>query len=621
MWKELVLSLNIVTFLWAQTAAALTPQDAQVYKNFIQESQVTTREVPLRELLDKFGKTLPETLRVQLDYLVKENPEIVVPKMEVQKVQVNGEDQLQLNVHLPEGNLQMTTTKSDTDWIKFVGSMDGNSVRGQITHSEFVNGANEVYSARAALMDAKRPLKVTRVPAELLSALKGSEKLEYFKSIRQGMLQLERLQNSEHKKEKAASNNAPASIWDMLEKPAFAEGLDAGNSCIIAGSEGTWHAEGGGYCHPKNAGQVSKGFIKCESYFYGDKASVPFSTLAQRQNATAACEEKDSKFVGLSQSIKTAGDQTDKIQGAIAHFQQTAQDHYNAACSDVDRTNTPGATSAFNPYQRGACDLLKRHTGSLNSLANKQCKQITQIVTSGTTPTDDQKDLKDMAFKAFGITGANPTQTAGYQSLTKYCADAATAATPAAPVPAPVPASSGNPSGTDSGATADCTADNSLIESPAEGTNYTAVTCKGEDGTLKTRYKFKDCKSEFATATDSNTHQAVCVKIGSAAPSPRPAGNGRYESPAKPHKSFFSSVIDTVFSPLGLVTLGIAGFLLIAYNQSKANIANQYKYIGGSSTINNPVTSPFTTPVSNTGLSAPTTPVNRETVKKTGGVQ
>ena len=411
MMKKLILWTTTFCFTWVQSAQALTSSETAAFKTFLQESQLTQREVPLKEMLQKYGKDLPESVRVQLEALVKENPDYAMPKMDVKKISVGGEDQLEFTIHLPEGNLQMTTTKSSPEAITIVGSLYGNSIKETLLVSSVIDQSpQDIYNLRLALLRQKPSHTVVMPPDEVVRAMSSAQKLEYVKNLRGALVEMEKLQNfekSQSHKNNSKSNESKSSwrqkIWEQIEAPAWSEeeisssgpeptpasknsggGLVGGkdpDSCIIAGNAGTWHVAGSSqFCRgTKEIYRTWKGHqqVQCNSFFYGDNSWVDFSSEQDRNNATSNCESGDPKFTKLAKkldatkNINNDADFKEKFASTLNKFVQDADLAYKKSCTAVMTKNTP--TNHPNEFQFNACLKLRARCDKIDELNTNSC--------------------------------------------------------------------------------------------------------------------------------------------------------------------------------------------------------------------------------------------------------
>ena len=463
MLKRFIIILNVVTFFFMETVLAIPADVANDWKGFLQETQVTQREVSLKELTEKFGSELPEGFRDQLQLFVKEHPDLKVPRMTVQKVMVGKEEQLQMTFAIPNGNIQFTTSSDPQIYLNVVGSVNGENIATNIPYATLTNENLEdaVYQGRRMDFALSHPLNFKALPWGVFEALPVEKQIEYMKQVRAMLLDVEKIQNISHspfaKKvvstETQNEDSAARFVLSLLEPKAFAEGPDEGadsgsgltkgDSCIFAGWKGKWHQgkSSDGYCSydsgSKNTSPGTQGMgptyqvpkkngkaqIRCNPAVYGDGddgKGVFVEAEPLNPRATDKCEQADPHFKGLTRNIKAlafgSGLKKDEARAsfkkALTSIYETVQNVYNDSCSTVAQKNNPNVT---NQSQVGACGALTLRVEKAKKLANVDfCDQKT---------LDGDEVLATAVKQAFNIKDFSDTASEGVKALAGYCAD------------------------------------------------------------------------------------------------------------------------------------------------------------------------------------------------------
>ncbi len=363
MFRRFVIYVNIISFTFIQSAFGITTERMSAYNDFLKESGVTKGEVPLKELHKKFGNQLPKAVRIQMDALLKENPDIMVPQMDVKKVKMNGQDELQINVNTPEGSLVVTTSNSKNTVYSVIGQVNGQKVKAELGYDAFLSEDQMIYQERKEQKISSEPVIYT---PEIFAKLNIQQKKDYIKQMRGLLEATEAVQNAHH------NNKKPVSKYEFfIEKTLLNESQAAKNEddpCIVAGwTTGTWTTYGGGKCIPPAEAKPSSendchpGEWACNTALYGQGACVPSS---QSKVATQNCNIKDNDFQRI---IRAYDKDVDKKMNkeALAKIFSDIKTNARQAVEDCPTSKK----ASVHPDQISTCKELRERISSLNKLS------------------------------------------------------------------------------------------------------------------------------------------------------------------------------------------------------------------------------------------------------------
>ncbi len=376
MFRRYITYISLFFFCWAQSASALNGAKFTDDNEFLKDAGVTKRAVPLKELQEKYGSFLPEPIRIQMENLIKENPSLTVPKVDVSKIQVNGKQQLQFSFNIPSGSLVLTTVNSDKVAYTLVGSINGQTIKEDITYELILRAHEVIYEQRKELKKEK-PIFLT---AETIYNLSDKEKKAYIKKMRALLEATEAVQRSTQYKSTSAPKKSVFNYFfeKAIEGQSYADAAPSDN-CIIAGNvDGIWDPNGTavtdsgqkGVCKPPRPDQdatcSAPQSTTCNPLLYGDNACVPFATPADKSQATVNCGATADPYCKnvLARYKKDLGVNKALSVDQLNQFLKSMKDKVNQATGDC---NTFPHTAGSND-QVATCKALKERVADINSL-------------------------------------------------------------------------------------------------------------------------------------------------------------------------------------------------------------------------------------------------------------
>ncbi len=358
MFRRFVIFLNVFTFAFIQTAMAAPPipptNQMTGYIEFLKDSGVTQHAVSLKEIHQKYGGSLPPTIRAEMDALLKENPDMMVPKMDVQHIGQGKDEHLQIDVNTPQGSVVITTSNSDKAPFSVVGRVNGAPVKTDITYSQLVYAQDMVYSERVNQKWSRSPL--VHYDGKDFLKLDNKSKKEYIKQMRALAGSIEAVQRSLHPLKKVSSN-------DYFYENIFGNSAAAADDCTTAGwSDGTFGANNVCFS-PKiahNSAICPEGEIQCNPVFYGDGLCTKGTDTSKW---TQKCNEQDANLDNVIKSY--AGYQTDDASISKAF------DDIGKAAHNLIPSCAKASAQATNPDQISTCNEFLPRIGMMNNLCGQ----------------------------------------------------------------------------------------------------------------------------------------------------------------------------------------------------------------------------------------------------------
>lgn len=250
-WISWVVSMLLA---FQPTAWALSKDDQQNLKKFLEETQITQREVSLKEFYEKTKHSYPENVRKELKALVDADPNLKLPKISVTKVTgSNGEEDVQLQFVHNGGSAIMTLVGKDGIFAKV-----GKEV---IRYEDMQNLDKANTSFEKAISPKGRMATTDRNPSSIpnrgatpvflkakdLMKLDKNSQRKYFKNLRDLLETMEEVQHTVVPKKTGSLEKSQIDLFvSLFITQAFAAGNEVGMACIIGGHLSTFQKEANG---------------------------------------------------------------------------------------------------------------------------------------------------------------------------------------------------------------------------------------------------------------------------------------------------------------------------------------------------------------------------------------
>jgi len=333
MFRRLTIFMNLITFCFAQNAWAMDKEDMSGYNEVLKQSELTKRPISLNEFLAKFGAHLPTEYRQQLEALAKENPKFMIPQMDVRKIQVNGQDQLQISVNTKQGSVAFTSQDSDKSIFSMVGNFNGKEIKSNLTYKDVLFSHYLAYQVRINANEQKPKI----LTADQFNKLTIDQKKDYMKHVRELLAAAEAVQYAIPSR--GSDHGAFMELLQMsflgLAYAADEAETTNGSQCVVAGwTNGVWDSAHSicdvpkEYKDPKSCSKVPTGqnIVRCNPDVFGDGLCVGFDGSDNKHHATAHCSDQDkdlSHYVDHVVNVqKKVGDDFFKHVAGMANYAQ-----------------------------------------------------------------------------------------------------------------------------------------------------------------------------------------------------------------------------------------------------------------------------------------------------------
>ncbi len=265
-------------------------------KAFLEYSQLAQKPVTIQEFFTKNSNLLPEEVNQDFQTFLKKNGQLKMPKFDVSKILVNGEEQYQLQAIENGKSASVTVVLGKEVFAKVNGKnltwADMNDPR-QVFAKLDVNS-----KVVAENFPGSKPTKNTGLTAEQLSKLTPDQRKQYIKQLRGLMESMEAVENAFAGK-KTTSNELlkeKLQVVAMLLSGEFAQAAsvdpkDLGRGCVAAGwmtavgMDGSRQACGAG---DKNAHEGCGAELRCNPTIFGTNNGSPICLPAGR-DTTKGC--------------------------------------------------------------------------------------------------------------------------------------------------------------------------------------------------------------------------------------------------------------------------------------------------------------------------------------------
>lgn len=221
--------------VWAANRPTITEMKAM-----IEFAEIGKKSMTLKEFYGRTMAYLPENVRNEIEPMVQEYGDYVVPKFNVSKLKNSeGQDYYQLSAVKDGKSVTLSMGESNKAFLKINGQSltDGDMSNFRSVLSKGGVSKNEMKS----LPEARKPAQVYIMNSKQIDRLSRDQQKTYFKQLRGLLESMEAVDKMRTKPGKGASRRAPASIEKfaslLLGEPAVAGGKEAITSgqCVAAG--------------------------------------------------------------------------------------------------------------------------------------------------------------------------------------------------------------------------------------------------------------------------------------------------------------------------------------------------------------------------------------------------
>lgn len=273
------------------------PQDQKSdFKNFLESSQITKKEMTLRQVYSLYRGSLDSKARAEMDTIVYNYGDMKLPKMQVSKVKgANGQDYFQLQGVKDGDSISMTIVNDDKVFMKMNGKNFSPDDMRSISKSAQVLGVDDDMEKAGLNFAPKEEFGFLSV--KQIRQLPKQQKQEYFQRVRKLLEAMEDVQNLQMNQSKGKKSvQVSPSLIDFVYSQvlSFAVANDLGQSCYVAGHASTVgrRADGRLSCGAtdNNLPRCSSGQLKCNVTVWRT-ASNGDVCVPVTNNATQACNE------------------------------------------------------------------------------------------------------------------------------------------------------------------------------------------------------------------------------------------------------------------------------------------------------------------------------------------
>jgi hypothetical protein len=381
--KKLIIILNCFCLVWMETTPAYAAAaELDSIKSFLQESQMTQKQVTIEELYQFSKSKLDPAFVKELEKNMKSFGKIKVPVVTSTKISgPNGEEQIQLQMTQKKESLVMTIVNKGEHFATMSGSYKGKNYSVKVTHQDMANGmafldklAAEVTgeSSQPNLSSAGKEFNLNKVflGYDEIKNMSPEYRAKYHKALLNLLEEMDRLGNI-----RAQGQSKTVSLLNILIETANAK---SSFPCVVAGYAGV--AEDPDFscrlhdtANSSNAwGGDCQGAVQCNPVFYGEgvcapgnpaKRTVPFDTTAECNKRVSSVEK--SKGVSAWEYFfdgKTPKNRLDLE--ATLHPLLAQLDQYRAYC----------AGGAGNLPKSSRKKMIKNSEGKSESIADQFSK-------------------------------------------------------------------------------------------------------------------------------------------------------------------------------------------------------------------------------------------------------
>lgn len=359
-WISWVVSMVLA---FQPSAFALSKEQNTALNQFFEDTQLTKREVSLKEFYEKTKSVYPESVRKEMKALIDQNPSAKLPKIAVSKIKnAKGEEEVQLQfVH--DGESAIVTIVGKDGVFAKVGK-EVIRYEDMITVDKATKSFDKGISPSGRIATDRNPSSIPSskpifLKAKDLMKLDKNSQRKYYKNFRDLLETMEDIQQMSLPKKTSALEKSQIDMFvSLFVSEAHAADADVGKQCIVGGYVSTFAVHsatkklscghGDAKIRQDCAGSDQ---VLCNPVVYGRGKGPKFCVLAgydttERCNAVVQ-DPKNGDIPDLVQTsaefdalAKEAQDQAAKLkQVCVSNFE-------NASASVKNKFNDQVATCA-----------------------------------------------------------------------------------------------------------------------------------------------------------------------------------------------------------------------------------------------------------------------------------
>lgn len=273
-------------------------------KAMIEYTEIGKKSMTLKELYGRMMAYLPENVRKEIEPMVQEYGDYVVPKFNVSKIKNSqGEEYYQLSAVKDGKSVTLALGESEKAPVKINGKALTNS--DMWNFRSVLSKGGVTAGQMKAVPEARKPAQVYIMNSKQIDRLSKDQQRTYFKQMRELLESMEAVDKMKMNKGKKTSSRAPASLENfaslMLGEQAIAGGQDVPGQeqCVAAGyiTEISYNPRrGGASCGADKQGGVrvdlrgncSANQFQCNPVVYGKNGGC----VDASRETTRICNER-----------------------------------------------------------------------------------------------------------------------------------------------------------------------------------------------------------------------------------------------------------------------------------------------------------------------------------------
>lgn len=376
--RRWLVGIILITFTSGQVAHGYPQSDVPQLKNFLQKSGWSKHKVKLRDLYQMTKHTLPLKFRFEVEMMLKQNPNLELPKIEIRSIKNGKFEDIQLIAQ--EGRQAATATLMfhGDQVAELTYAHGGKDIKKKLTYADLYNPVrmmSQVYGPGTGIADQ---INFTRLLyKDELALLRDKDRLRYSEQVREVLRLAERAQQEMDRKKEAPSKRGPKKTSSrgqvplilqlLLSSPnANAAGQADGDACFTLGWVGTYK---GGICTPPDEALDAKkcpGAHVCSKLFYGPNAECGKTKPASVNSTAELCNARNKDrpydiFLGVKtqEDFDAKNAEISLLLNNIRAQCKEAKNEQIKECADME--------TRMAEIEQVNCDVLKK-TSSFNDL-------------------------------------------------------------------------------------------------------------------------------------------------------------------------------------------------------------------------------------------------------------